>query len=334
MSSNPTSSTNPGQQVEIADEGSLHEYATLLPNTVVRGLKSRNLSVYTKWLYVYIKSRAGEKGTCYTSTTTIAEEAGMSRGQVSAAKKELIAQGLITVKPGKNPRRNADNMRIKDIWLANMQEFSVHNTNTEDEEQMKTPQDSEPPSVHHTNTEPVSVHSMNSVFTIRTGCSQYEQLRSFPEEDPLKKEETNSLTTFESLGESEIFGSSQPTRTDRGATPSQPKKFRKKTPLASDDWLALWMQQQTLLDIPYAFLDDEKWWAAASILVTDGFNEAWLNREFAKMVLHFQIPGESPPRTEAGWKRFLTYWFKLADKIEQREKRQEKRYGATAQARR
>ena len=42
------------QQQQITDEGSLHPYATLLPNTVVRGLKSRGLSVYGMWVFVYV----------------------------------------------------------------------------------------------------------------------------------------------------------------------------------------------------------------------------------------------------------------------------------------
>lgn len=102
--------------------------------------------------------------------------------------------------------------------------------------------------------------------------------------------------------------------------------------LAPDDWLCQWLKTQDILDIPFAFLDDEKWWAAASILITDGLNTAWLERQFAEMTLHFQERDSTQPRTEAGWKRFLKHWFKVADKIEQREKRQEKYYGKTHQS--
>ena len=149
----------------IEDEGSLHKCRTEIPNTVVRGTKSRGISVYAKWLYVYLKCVAGDGGVCYRSTTTIAEESGISRGQVSSAKQELVRQGLITITPGKNPRRHADHIMIKNIWVANLNEFSVHHTNTNN----------------------------TQCSQYEHQCSQYEQgvrivneIRS-PKEDPLKK---------------------------------------------------------------------------------------------------------------------------------------------------
>ena len=120
---------------QIVDDGASHHYRTEIPNTIIRGTKSHGLSVYAKWLYVYLKSVTGDRGMCYRSSTMIAQESGMSRGQVSAAKKALAHQGLIIVASGKNPRRDADRIRIKDLWLLNTQEFSVHAVNTiEDEE--------------------------------------------------------------------------------------------------------------------------------------------------------------------------------------------------------
>lgn len=115
------------------DDGYFHAYATVIPNTIVRGRRSAKLSLHAKWLYVYLKSVTGHGGVCFRSTTTIAREAGMSRTQVSVAKNELVAQKLIRVVHGKNPRRHADHIRLVDLWPENMQEFSVPLANTDDE---------------------------------------------------------------------------------------------------------------------------------------------------------------------------------------------------------
>ena len=108
----------------ITDEGSLHKYRTEIPNTVVRGLKSRPLSVYAKWLYVYLKSVAGDTGECRQGTTALAQGSGISRAQVSRARHELVAAQLVHIAPGRRPYRDTTHIRINDIWLQNMQEFA------------------------------------------------------------------------------------------------------------------------------------------------------------------------------------------------------------------
>jgi hypothetical protein len=113
------------QSSEITDDGALRHYRTEIPNTLIRGKKSSHLSVYAKWLYVYLKSVAGDTHECFQSTTRIAEGAGLSRMSISRAKRELVAAALILVIPGKNPNRDAEHIRIRDIWLTNMQEFAM-----------------------------------------------------------------------------------------------------------------------------------------------------------------------------------------------------------------
>ena len=115
---------------KITDDGTLHRYRTEIPNTLIRGKKSVGLSIYAKWLYVYLKSVAGDAGICYRSTTTIAQESGISRTQVSGAKHDLVRHHLITVTSGKNPRRDSDRISIQDIWPENMNEFCVPIENT------------------------------------------------------------------------------------------------------------------------------------------------------------------------------------------------------------
>ena len=112
------------EDVHVTDDGALHKYRTEIPNTVVRGIKSHGLSVYAKWLYVYLKSVAGDGLECFQSTTTLAGSAGMSRHMISAAKEELVRQGLIRVRKGHRKNREADYIRIVDIRWANMHEFA------------------------------------------------------------------------------------------------------------------------------------------------------------------------------------------------------------------
>ena len=111
------------EEIHVTDDGSLHKYRTEIPNTVVNGYRSRDLSVYAKWLYVYLKRVAGDKGQCTQGTTTLMRGAGFSRGQIVKARQELQRSGLIRVSAGTRKNRDTLTMHITDIWLENMQEF-------------------------------------------------------------------------------------------------------------------------------------------------------------------------------------------------------------------
>src|SRR5262245_28317909 len=126
MSTNPTKRRPEDRQTEVKDEGSLHLYRTEIPNTVIRGIKSRGLSTDAKWLYVYLKSVIGEDGRCWRTTTTIALESGLSRSAVSRAKQELLKARLIRIEKGSRRNRDTDKLSIRDIWPENMQEFRRH----------------------------------------------------------------------------------------------------------------------------------------------------------------------------------------------------------------
>ena len=116
--------------LKITDEGSLHKYFAAIPHTLVRGLKSRGLSVDAKWLYVYLKSVAGAQGVCRQSTSTIVAASGLSRGQVSRERQTLSKAGLIRIQSSKRPNRDPDHIFIIDIWPQNMSEFCVPPWNT------------------------------------------------------------------------------------------------------------------------------------------------------------------------------------------------------------
>ena len=173
-------------RLHIVDEGSLHHYRTEIPNTLIRGRKGRGLSVYAKWLYVYLKSVAGDCGMCWQSTATIARETGMSVGRLHAAKRELETHRLIRIVHGRNPRRYADRIRIIDIWPANMFEFNQRPGQPEaDHEQRDDAQDEAATtpdisdSIHPANTVPApqtaeapdEPQGDAAVFTRRIQCS-------------------------------------------------------------------------------------------------------------------------------------------------------------------
>jgi hypothetical protein len=170
------------------EDRGLHTFRTEIPNTVVRGIRSRGLSIYAKWLYVYLKSVVGDDGEGFRSTTTIANEAGMSRGQVSAAKQELLRHGLISIKPGRNPRRNPDVVRIKNIWIANFEEFSVQDMNSVQDNEPGASQGDDVGSVQGMNSRDTECSGYeHSVQDMNTSVHHMNQRRSL-EEDPSKKE--------------------------------------------------------------------------------------------------------------------------------------------------
>lgn len=146
-------------QARIKDKSSLHRYRTELPNMIV----DSDLSVYAFRLYVHLKRRAGDDGSCWEGTRKIADACRMSMGQVSKAKQELLDKNLITKTTRKTRGGNADEIAIVDMWPENFRKYSkdesVHTVNTSEEPFTSRTLDAE--SVHHMNTSGESVHTVN-----------------------------------------------------------------------------------------------------------------------------------------------------------------------------
>lgn len=143
----------------IVDKSSLHRYRTELPNLVV----DSDLSVYAFRLYVHLKRRAGDDGSCWEGTRALADTCRMSMGQVSKAKQELLDKGLIRKSTRATRGGKADDITIVDVWPENFRKYSkdesVHTVNTSEEPfTTRTPK---PESVHHTNALDESVHTVN-----------------------------------------------------------------------------------------------------------------------------------------------------------------------------
>lgn len=106
---------------EITEERPDRVYYTMIPNMI----DDSNLSVYAYRLYGHIKRTAEEKGTCWQSTETLAENCNISTGEVSYAKHELEKAGLIKIVSIKTPTtgKYCHNITIVDIWEKNIQQY-------------------------------------------------------------------------------------------------------------------------------------------------------------------------------------------------------------------
>ena len=108
-------------------------YRIEIPNLI----DDLDLSVYAFRLYVHIKRVAGPGGTCFEGTRKLAEKCGMSAGQVSKAKKELLDKGLVMKSSRATNGGETDELRPVDMWQQNYEAYTgqgVHTVNTLEQE--------------------------------------------------------------------------------------------------------------------------------------------------------------------------------------------------------
>lgn len=125
------------QKTRSRDRSSLRHYRIELPNMI----DDLGLSVYAFRLYVHLKRVAEDEGSCWQSARTLATACNMSSGQVSKAKDELEAQGLITRHIKMVRGGIGDDITIVDIWPRNFERYapeSDHHTITSDAKAITT----------------------------------------------------------------------------------------------------------------------------------------------------------------------------------------------------
>lgn len=114
----------------VTDTSTMHRYRIELPILI----DDLDLSVYEFRLYVRFKRRAGDGGSCYEGTRSLAEACGMSMGQVSKAKKSLEQKGLISIGTKQTRGGQTDDVSVIDLWPRNFKAYadeeSVHQVNT------------------------------------------------------------------------------------------------------------------------------------------------------------------------------------------------------------
>lgn len=107
----------------ITERAPDRKYFTVVPNLV----DEIGVSVYGYRLYAHLKRVAGEDGSCWQSTRTLAAGCKMSAGQIVKAKIELVKEHLITIEARKNEHGGRDYhiIRIEDIWSRNVEYCSA-----------------------------------------------------------------------------------------------------------------------------------------------------------------------------------------------------------------
>lgn len=117
--------SSPVARHSVTDKGDARKYFTVIPNVVY----SLNLTPHELALYNLLKRTAGEGGTCWKSTATLAKEANMSAGSVSNAKDNLCKpragignEPLITVTEEKNEKGGKPRhiITMTDVWPYNV----------------------------------------------------------------------------------------------------------------------------------------------------------------------------------------------------------------------
>jgi len=91
-----------------------------------RSALSRSTYEYTLWGIV--KEVAGEDGECFLSTQDLAALSMMSTGQVSKARKRLIAEGLLEGELRRDPGypQPVWHLNVPDLWAANLEWVKAH----------------------------------------------------------------------------------------------------------------------------------------------------------------------------------------------------------------
>lgn len=162
----------------VTDKSTLHAYRIELPILI----DDCDLSVHAFRLYVHLKRRAGDSGSCWEGARALAKACNMSLGKTSEAKQELTKKGLITIRKRKTPSGDGDDITIVDIWPKNFETYnkkddSVQNMNASETEHTEGANNT---SVHNMNAKRSQYELMRSPGELMR--SQYER-----EEDPRKK---------------------------------------------------------------------------------------------------------------------------------------------------
>jgi len=111
-------------KLKICDAGDPRRYYTQVPNMV----DDSDLSVFAFRLYIHLKRVAGDEGSCWQSTETLAESCKMGMATVSRSKTELSEKGFIfieEIKDEHHPGRAFHRITIKDLWPENSSRYQT-----------------------------------------------------------------------------------------------------------------------------------------------------------------------------------------------------------------
>lgn len=104
---------------KIIDDSGDHRYFTMVPNYIVN-----HSTAYEQAIYLYMKRKAGESGTCWTSAREMGKDLGMARNTIVINREKLAKRGWIEVVGMKGKTRPTYEYRIVDLWGLNTKFYS------------------------------------------------------------------------------------------------------------------------------------------------------------------------------------------------------------------
>ena len=105
---------------QIEDQSGDRKYFTVVPNYIIN-----HSSVIDQGLYLYMKRKAGDKGVCFVTQTTMCKDLRIGKDKLTASLNYLLKHEWIKL-VGKTPSktRPINTYRVVDIWDINIKHYS------------------------------------------------------------------------------------------------------------------------------------------------------------------------------------------------------------------
>jgi hypothetical protein len=104
---------------QIEDQSGDRKYFTVVPNYIIN-----HSSVIDQGLYLYMKRKAGEKGVCFVTQTTMCKDLRIGKDKLTASLNYLLKHEWIKL-VGKTPSktRPINTYKVIDIWELNIKHY-------------------------------------------------------------------------------------------------------------------------------------------------------------------------------------------------------------------
>jgi hypothetical protein len=104
---------------QIEDQSGDRKYFTVVPNYIIN-----HSSVTDQGLYLYMKRKAGERGVCFVTQTTMCKDLQIGKDKLTASLTYLLKHGWIEL-VGKTPSKTKpiNTYKVTDIWDLNIKHY-------------------------------------------------------------------------------------------------------------------------------------------------------------------------------------------------------------------
>ena len=114
----------------LSDESGDRKYFTIVPNYIVN-----HSTPYEQAIYLYMKRKAGEDGTCWSSAQEIANRLGISRNTVAKYRTKLVKRKWVEEVGMKGKTKPTIEYKIVDLWKLNSEFYSKKDSSTVEQSQ-------------------------------------------------------------------------------------------------------------------------------------------------------------------------------------------------------